>query len=129
MVGVATAVTNVVPTVKVADDAPGRMDTVLGTVAAALLLDSVTTTPAAGAGPFKVTLPADDAGPTTLVGFSATVSTANENGLSVSVAVCVAPDVAEIVTAVSVVTEVVFTMNVAEVDPSGIVTLEGTVTA
>ena len=56
-------------------------------------------------------------------------ASAKANGLSVRTAVCVTPAVAEIVTGVIVPTLVEFTINVAEVDPIGTVTLKGTVTA
>lgn len=47
--------------------------TLTGTVAAdVLLLDSVTTAPPAGAGPFSVSVPVDELPPLTEVGLSAT---------------------------------------------------------
>lgn len=56
--------------------APAETVTVEGTLAAALLLDSVTCAPPAGAGPLSVTVPVEDpTPPTTLEGFS--VSAAN----------------------------------------------------
>ena len=46
--------------------------TLAGTCAAALLLDSVTTVPLDGALPFKVTVPVEEAPPTTETGLRAT---------------------------------------------------------
>ena len=51
--------------------APAGMNTLEGTLAAPLLLESVTCTPPAGAGALSVTVPLDVCRPpTTLVGFS-----------------------------------------------------------
>src|SRR5205823_3716535 len=67
------AVTAVVVTVKVALVAPPGTVTLAGAVAAAvLLLASVTTVPPAGAGAVRVTVPVEEAGPTTLAGFNDT---------------------------------------------------------
>jgi hypothetical protein len=64
-------VTELVVTVKVALLAPAAMFTLVGTVAATvLLLDSVTTAPDDGAGALSVTVPWEVLPPTTLVGFS-----------------------------------------------------------
>jgi len=66
-VDVATAL---VLTVKVALVAPAETVTVEDTLAAAvLLLESVTCTPPAGAGPLNVTVPVEEFPPVTLVGF------------------------------------------------------------
>ena len=54
-----------------------------------LLLDKVTTTPAAGAGPVNLTVPVDEVPPITEVGLSVTVDRAA--AVTVSVAVLVAP--------------------------------------
>ena len=67
------AVTGVLVMLKVAVVALAATVTLVGTVAAAvLLLDRVTTAPAAGAGPFKVTVPVDDVAPITEVGLRVT---------------------------------------------------------
>jgi hypothetical protein len=66
-------VTDWVATVNVALVAPAATVTLAGTVATAvLLLVSVTTVPPVGAAPVKVTVPVEEAGPTTLVGFTDT---------------------------------------------------------
>jgi hypothetical protein len=67
------AVTALEVTVNVAVVAFAATVTLAGTVAAAvLLLDSVTTAPAAGAGPFNVTVPVDGVPPITVVGLKLT---------------------------------------------------------
>jgi hypothetical protein len=81
-----------VVTVKVALVAPaGTVTPLAGTLAAALLLESNTTAPPLGAGPFSVTVPVDvpSGPPITLVGFK--VSEDTIGGSTVSVAVRVPP--------------------------------------
>src|SRR2546426_1092143 len=73
IVMVVDAVTEVVVTLKLAVVDPAATVTLAGTVATTvLLLERVTSAPA-GAAALKVTVPVEDAGPTTLVGLSATV--------------------------------------------------------
>jgi hypothetical protein len=71
--------------------APAGTVTLAGTVAAELLLESVTCAPPAGAGPFSVTVPVEDPSgpPTTLEGFRASEETTG--GITVSEAVLVPP--------------------------------------
>jgi hypothetical protein len=67
-------VTGLVVTEKVAVVAPDATVTLAGTCATAVLpLDSVTTAPPAGAAAANVTVPVDEAPPTTEAGFSPTV--------------------------------------------------------
>jgi hypothetical protein len=67
------AVTVFVVTVKVAVVAPAATVTRAGNVATAvLLLDKVTTAPAAGACPVRVTVPVDDIAPITELGLRVT---------------------------------------------------------
>src|SRR5437867_3419687 len=66
------AVTALVVTVNVALVAPAATVTLAGTVAAALLLVTVTTIPPVGAAAVKVAVPVEEAGPTTLDGFTDT---------------------------------------------------------
>src|SRR5256885_16893339 len=55
--------------------------TLEGTLAAALLLESVTCAPPAGAGPLSVTVPVDDCvPPVTLVGFNVSEETVGRGG-------------------------------------------------
>ena len=68
---------------------PAGTVTLEGTVAAGLLLESVTCAPPAGAGAFSVTVPVEELPPVTLVGL--TVSDETIGGITVSVAVRVAP--------------------------------------
>src|SRR5204862_8073796 len=71
MVAGVDAATALVLIVKVAVVLAAGTVTVEGTLAAALLLESVTWAPPAGAGPLSVTVPVEDCTPpTTLVGFS-----------------------------------------------------------
>lgn len=80
-------------TVKAALMAPAGTVTLAGTLAAPLLLERRTCAPPAGAGPFSVTVPVEDCKPpTTLVGFNVNEETVGSGGgMTVSVAVCVAP--------------------------------------
>jgi hypothetical protein len=69
-------VTAVVVIAKVTIVAPCVTDTLVGTVASAVLLDSVTEYPPAGAAAVKVTVPCADEPPLTLVGFTETADSA-----------------------------------------------------
>ena len=68
-------------TLKVALLLPAGTVTLEETLAAPLLLESVTCAPPAGAGPLKVTVPVDDCTPpTTLVGFNVSEETVGRGG-------------------------------------------------
>ena len=68
-------------TVKVALVLPAGTVTLDGTVAALLLLESVTWAPPAGAAPLSVTVPVDDcAPPVTLVGLNVSEETVGRGG-------------------------------------------------
>ena len=85
-------VTALVLTVKVALLAPARTVTLEGTLAATLLLESITCAPPVGAGPLSVTVPVDCTPPVTLVGFSVSEeSVGRARGTTVSEAVLVTP--------------------------------------
>jgi len=120
--------TMLVVTVKVALVAPAGIVTLAGGVHAALLSESATTAPPAGAGPFSVTVPVEfpsSGPPMTLVGFR--VSEVRAAGSTVSVSVRVAPPkVAEMVDVVDVATALVPMLKFALVAPAGTVTLAGT---
>src|SRR5712692_7338768 len=127
------AVTELAVTVKLAPLAPPGMVTLAATLATdVLLLERVTSAPPAGAPALKVTVPAEDVGPTTLVGFSAkleSVTGAGGGGGGVTLSravIVVVPSMAEMVTGVDAVTDTVVTVNVALVAPATIVTLAGT---
>jgi hypothetical protein len=78
--------TGSVPTVKFALTEPAGIVTLDGTCAASvLLLESETTAPPAGAGPFSVTVPVDDPSPITRDGLR--VSEASVGGSTVKDAV------------------------------------------
>jgi hypothetical protein len=66
------AATGVVDTENVLEVAFAAIVTLVGTVATALLLPSVTSAPPAGAGPFSVTVPVDALPPRTDVGLNVT---------------------------------------------------------
>jgi hypothetical protein len=84
------AATALVVTVNVALVALAGTVTLPGTVAAELLLDSVTCAPLAGAGPFSLTVPVGEAvPPVTLAGL--TLSEVGMGGITVSEAVWLAP--------------------------------------
>ena len=77
-------------TVNVALVALAGTVTLPGTVAAELLLDSVTCAPLAGAGPFSLTVPVgEDVPPVTLAGL--TLSEVGMGGITVSEAIWLAP--------------------------------------
>ena len=82
-------------TVKDALLAPAGMNTLPGTLAAPLPLESVTCTPPAGAGALSVTVPLEDCTPpTTLVGLSvseASVGAGGGTGFTVSEVVLLTP--------------------------------------
>ena len=68
-------------TVKFALLLPAGTVTLEGTLAAPLLLESVTCAPPAGAGPLNVTVPVEDCRPpTTLVGFNVSEETVGRGG-------------------------------------------------
>jgi hypothetical protein len=117
---------------KVAVMAPCATVTFACTVAAVLLSLSVTANPPAGAAAVKVTVPWDEAPPTTDEGLTATAESAADGavGVTVSDAVRVTPALAAvIVTGVEAPTAVVLAVNVAVVAPAATVTLPGTVAA
>ena len=90
MVDVVVVATALVVTVNVVDVLPADTVTVAGTwAAAALLLESVTTAPPAGAAPFSVTVPVELVPPVTDVGFRVTVDTTA--GLMLRVAFALPP--------------------------------------
>ena len=88
-------VTALVAIGKVVLVAPGATDTLAGTVAAAVLLDSDTTAPPVGAAALKVTVPVEELPPWTVAGDSDSAESAAGGGaalpFTVSVAVCEIP--------------------------------------
>jgi len=90
MVTATAVVTALLVTAKVAVVAPAAMVTETGAVAAALLLESVTTEPPAGAAAVSVTVPVLFAPPVTVAGFNAMPASAMA-GLTVRAAVFVTP--------------------------------------
>src|SRR3989442_692723 len=83
------AATALVAMLNVALVAPAETVTLGGTLAAGLLLKSVTCAPPAGAGPFSVTVPEAGLPPVTLAGLMP--SDEITAGTTVKAAVCVAP--------------------------------------
>ena len=129
MVATDDAVTDVVEIVKAALVAPAATVTLAGTVAAALLVESVTPNPPAGAAAVSVTVPCAETPPVTLVGLTDTAESdaAAGGGVTVSVAVFVAPPYAPVIVAgVEAPTALVVMANVALVAPAATVTLAGT---
>jgi hypothetical protein len=108
-------VTDVVATVKLAVVPPAGTVTLAGTVAAALLLDSVTAAPPDGAGALNVTVPVEGLPPPTLAGLRDTAeSLAPVDGVTVRVTLRVVPfNEAEMVTVLVATTEPVLIVNVA----------------
>ena len=127
IVAVVIAVTLPVAIVNVADVFPAGMLMLAGRVASDCPAERVIKMPPRGAAALSVTLPAEVFPPTTLVGLS--IRDRIVGGVTVSDAVSTVPfRVAETVANVDVETEDVFTVNVAEDLPDGIVTDAGTVT-
>jgi len=116
-------------TVKVPLVLPAGTVTLPGTVAAALLLESVTTRPPDGAAAVSVTVPCDVPPPATVDGLSDTVDRVGvlaAPGVTVSTAPHVVLRSAHTFAGVLELTADVVTGNVALVAPAGIVTLAGT---
>jgi len=114
----------VLPIVTDAVVAPDPTVTPLGVVVEALLSDSATKAPPAGAGPVRVTVAVEEPPPTTVVGF--TTNVLRLGGTMVNPADWVTPlKLPEIVTVVCVATPVVVTVNVALVAPATTVTAAG----
>jgi hypothetical protein len=117
-------------TVNVALVRPAATTTLFGTVArTVLLLDSVTTALPVGAADCKVTVAVDDAGPTTVDGFSVTEVTAVETTRKSVVLTVVPAADPDTTTPVVCVTALVSAVNGALVAPAGTVTLAGTRTS
>ena len=127
IVAVFVTSTALVVTAKLADEAPAATTTLEGTCASELLLDSVTTVPPTGAGPFSTAVPVDELPPFTVAGFRLTDCTARVNGFTVNLPLA-APELPEIVAVVTPATALVPIPKGADVDPEGTVTLAGTVT-
>jgi len=117
-----------VDTVKLTLIPPAATVTLAGTAATAgLVLESVTTASPAGAGALRVTVPVEAVPPVTLVGLRLKEERVVA-GVTVSTAELLAPPyVAEIVTVVEAITELVDTVKSALVVPAATVTLAGTV--
>jgi hypothetical protein len=112
-------------TVKVAVVAFAATVTLAGTcAAAALLLERVTTTPPAGARPFRVTVPVEEVPPITTLGVR--VTELNAAAKTFNVAAFVEPYVPEIANAVLAATALVITVKVVVVAPAATVTPAGT---
>jgi len=120
------AETAVVDTAKVAVVAPAATVTELGTVALVALDFRLTTTPPVGAAPVRVTVPVEDAPPTTDAGERLSLLSVGAAIASAAVAELV-PELAVIVEEVEDATAAVETANVAVVFPDATVTLAGTV--
>lgn len=122
------AVTDAVAMLKLAVVAPAATVTLVDTVAAALLLDSVTTAPPAGAGAVKMAVPVEGLPPPTLAGLRDTAESFTlDDGFTVTVALRIVPfKDAEIVAVFVALTEPTLTVNVAVLWPSEKLMLKGT---
>lgn len=126
IVALVALVTPEVDTVKVVDVAPEGTVTLDGRVALEVLDDRLTATPLGPAGPFRVTVPVEEAPPVTEVGDK--LRPVSVGVLIVSVALSVDDaTVAEIDAEVVDDTPIVVIVNVADVAPEATVTLPGTV--
>ena len=116
-----------VVTVNVAVVEPAATVTEAGTVAAAVVLElRLTVRPPVGATELIVTVPVEVPAPVTDVGFNESAVTVG--AVIARLAVVLTPaNVAVIVAEAFAATAVVVTLNVAEVDPAGTVTVAGTV--
>ena len=123
IVAVVLTATGVVVMVKVAVRAPAATVTLVGTTAADVLLCRVTNAPPAGAAPFNVAVPAEEAPPVTVCGLL--VSDNKLAGLIVRVAVFEVPYVAVITDEEVAATPLVVTGKAAVVAPAETVTLLG----
>ena len=127
-------VTALVAITKVVLVAPCATDTLTGTVAPVLLLDSDTANPPAGAAALKVTVPVEEVPPVTLVGFTDSAESAAGGGAALPFTVSVAVREIPLAEAVRVVVLVVAatrveTGKVVLVNPPGTVADAGTVAA
>lgn len=126
IVDVVLAAITEVEIVKVAEVAPAATETVAGTVAEGLLLDSATIVPPEGAAPDKVTVPVELLPPRTLVGLKDKVL--GMGAAMLSTAVLLEPlTVAVMFAVVDVPTRAVVVVKVAVVEPALTVTDTGTV--
>src|SRR5438034_554651 len=126
------AATALVLIVKVAVVLAAGTVTLEGTLAAALLLESVTCAPPAGAGPLSVTRSEERrVGTAAIVGLNGSEESVGRGGSGeVSHCVAVVPTYdAEIVTGVDAATALVLIVKVAVVLAAGTVTVEGTLAA
>jgi hypothetical protein len=123
IVAVVLTATGAVVMVKVALRAPAAIVTLPGTTAADVLLCSVTVAPPAGAAPFNVAVPVEEAPPVTVCGLLA--SDNRVAGLIVRVAVFGVPYVAVITAEEVAATPLVVMEKVAVVAPADTVTLLG----
>src|SRR5262245_55069759 len=117
-----------VPMVKVADDFPAATVTLCGTVATDVLeLESLITTPPAGAGADSPTVPVELEPLVTVAGFRVSDEILGRGGFTVRVADRTMPaDVPVIAMDVDAATEAVAMENEADVAPATIVTFDGT---
>ena len=114
-----------VATENLAEVAPPATVKVAGTVADPALLASAIVKPPAGAGVPSVSVPMEDLPPTTEVGLR--VKPVIAGGLTVNCAVFESPLKVDVIVAeTTFATALVLTVNVACVDPAGIVTIAGT---
>jgi hypothetical protein len=121
-------VTAFVAAVKVPVEAPAAMVTLAGTVAAALALESMTPTPAAGAAPLSVRVPIEGTPPTTLVELRASETRAGCSTVRGAMR-ATPPKEAEISNITVAATGFVAIEKVTALPPAGTVTLAGTVAA